>query len=84
MELEPPNRAASGAFDPEDFLALDEALQRLERYNKRWCDVVMHRYFAGRTIEETADMLDVGVTTVKADWRLARAWLRRQMEGPTS
>jgi RNA polymerase sigma-70 factor, ECF subfamily len=40
----------------------------------------MHRYFAGRSIEETAELMGVGVTTVKSDWQLARAWLRRELD----
>lgn len=68
-----------GAFSAIDYLALDEALGELEAFNPRWFAVVMHRHFAGRSIEETARLLDVGVSTVKSDWQLARAWLRRHM-----
>jgi RNA polymerase sigma factor (TIGR02999 family) len=64
-----------------DLLALSEAMANLERYNRRWFDVVSYRYFAARTIEETAELLGVGVTTVKSDWALARAWLHREIMG---
>jgi RNA polymerase sigma factor (TIGR02999 family) len=64
-----------------DFLALDEALTNLEQYNERWFDIVMHRYFAGRTLEETAELMGLGLTTVKDDWKLARAWLGRELDG---
>jgi len=70
----------SGSFDSVDFLDLDEALERLEAFNPRWYAVVAHRYFAGRSNEETANMLGVGISTVKSDWQLARAWLRRAIE----
>ncbi len=75
-----PDRGAA-ELDPIDFLALDESMHRLEAYNPRWYEVVMHRYFAGLTLEETADLTGSGLTTTKADWRLARAWLRRDLEG---
>lgn len=73
---DPPDRE-SGELDMIDFLALDEAMNLLETYNGRWFNVVLHRYFAGRTMEETAKLLGIGLSTVKSDWRLARAWLRR-------
>ncbi len=81
LEQAPPADPVFGAFEQIDFLALDETLDELERYNKRWFEVVMHRYFAGRSIEETARLLEVGVSTVKSDWQLARAWLRREIDG---
>jgi RNA polymerase sigma factor (TIGR02999 family) len=62
-----------------DFLALDAAIDRLERYNSRWFDVVMHRHFAGRGVEETAELMGTGPTTVKSDWKLACAWLEREL-----
>ena len=65
-------------FDAADFLTLDEALQRLETFNPRWFQVVMHRYFAGREIEETAELMNISPSTAKSDWQLARAWLRRE------
>lgn len=76
-----PGSDGDGEMDQLDFLSLDAALDALEQYNERWCDVVMHRYFAGRSIEETAELMGVGVTTIKSDWQLAKAWLRREMEG---
>ncbi len=66
-------------FGAVDLLALDEAMDRLERYDERWHRVVMFRFYAGRTIEETAELLGSGVTTVKSDWRGARAWLAREL-----
>ena len=77
-EGEGPGGTPSG-FDAADFLALDESLQHLETFNPRWFQVVMHRYFAGREIEETAELMNISASTVKSDWQLARAWLRREM-----
>lgn len=60
-------------------LALDEALKRLEAADERRCRVVEYRFFAGLSIEETAEALGVSPGTVKRDWRLARLWLNRQL-----
>jgi RNA polymerase sigma-70 factor (ECF subfamily) len=72
--------APSSDFDAIDFLALDQALDRLEQFNPRWFQVVTHRYFAGREIDETAELLGISKSTVKSDWQLARAWLHREIE----
>jgi RNA polymerase sigma factor (TIGR02999 family) len=63
----------------EDVLALDEALERLAKRDKRKADVVMLRYFAGLTIEETAAALGISEPTVERDWRFARALLHEQL-----
>jgi RNA polymerase sigma factor (TIGR02999 family) len=60
-------------------LALDEALQRLERRNERYGRIVECRFFAGMSIDETASALDVSPATVKRDWAMARAWLHREL-----
>ncbi|MEZ6243312.1 MAG: ECF-type sigma factor [Phycisphaerales bacterium] len=78
---DPVSPSSDDPFAAIDYLALDEALDRLENYDLRWHRVVMHRFFAARTIEETADMLGMGVTAVQADWRFARAWLLREIRG---
>jgi RNA polymerase sigma-70 factor (ECF subfamily) len=65
-------------------LALDEALRRLESANERRCRVVEYRFFAGLSIEETAEVLGVAPGTVKRDWRLARLWLNRQLAAATA
>lgn len=64
---------------PADLLALDEALQRLERHDPRKARVVQLRYFGGLTLDEVADVLQVAQVTVVRDWRLARAWLLREL-----
>jgi RNA polymerase sigma factor (TIGR02999 family) len=67
------------ADEPEgdDLLGLDEAMKELEQIDKRKHEVVMLRYFAGLSIEDTALALNVSAATVKNDWTFARAWLRR-------
>jgi RNA polymerase sigma-70 factor, ECF subfamily len=62
-----------------ELLAVDDALERLEKLDARQARVVECRVFAGMTVEETARILEVSPTTVKRDWTLARAWLNRQM-----
>jgi len=60
-------------------VALDEALDDLERYDRRKASVVELRYFGGLTVEEAAQVLDLSPITVKRDWAFARAWLHRRM-----
>ncbi|MDX1546236.1 MAG: ECF-type sigma factor [Rhodothermales bacterium] len=64
----------------EEVLAVDEALRRLEKFDERLRQVVELRYFAGFTIQETADALGISPTTVKREWVTARAWLRRDLD----
>lgn len=64
----------------EQLLALDGAMASLESRDQRQHDVVMLRFFAGLTIDQTADALGVSPATVKNDWTYARAWLLREME----
>lgn len=66
--------------DQIDLLALDEALRKLESLNERQAKVVELRFFGGLSVPEIAEHLDVSVSTVEKDWRLARAWLRGQLE----
>ncbi len=63
-----------------DLLRLHTALERLEARDPRQADVVLMRYFAGLTIEQTAAALGVSTGTVKNEWTYAKAWLRREME----
>lgn len=59
----------------EELVALDEALSRLARIDPRRAAVVEHRFFAGLSIPETAELLRISPATVERDWRTARAWL---------
>ena len=65
----------------DELSALDEALERLERTNPRYCRVVECRFFAGLSVEQTAHALALSPATVKRDWVAARAWLNRELEG---
>jgi RNA polymerase sigma factor (TIGR02999 family) len=60
-------------------LALDAALERLEAIEPRKAGIVMLRYFAGLSIEDTAATLALSEATVKTDWAFARAWLHREL-----
>ena len=60
-------------------LALDEALERLARFDARKAQVVELKYFGGLTIDETADVVGVSTPTVEREWRAARLWLYREM-----
>jgi RNA polymerase sigma factor (TIGR02999 family) len=62
-----------------DWLELDEALNELERDSPRRHQVVMLRFFSGRTEEEIARMLGISEATVRRDWAAARTWLYRAM-----
>src|SRR5262245_22605628 len=64
--------------DPE-LIALDEALKTLAEKDPRKCRIVELRYFGGLSIEETAEVLEVSATTVRREWTMAKAWLRREM-----
>ncbi len=63
----------------EDVAALDEVLSQLEAIDPRQAQIVEMRYFGGLTIEQTAQALDVSDATVKREWTVARAWLRREL-----
>jgi RNA polymerase sigma factor (TIGR02999 family) len=62
-----------------DFVALDEALNRLTQVDAQQSQVVELRFFSGLSVEETAKVLDVSERTVKRDWNVAKAWLRREL-----
>ena len=63
----------------EELLALDSALHKLAEKDERKSKVVELRYFGGYTVADIADMLGISEVTVARDWRLARAWLRREL-----
>ena len=64
----------------EELSELDEALHRLAAQSERAAQIVEWRFFAGMSIEETAEVLEISPATVKREWTLARAWLNREME----
>ncbi|MEO0558593.1 MAG: ECF-type sigma factor [Bacteroidota bacterium] len=67
------------ADPPEHVLALDEALQQLSRLDERQAEIVQLRYFAGLSIPETADAMQLSIATVNRSWAMARAWLHRTL-----
>jgi RNA polymerase sigma factor (TIGR02999 family) len=62
-----------------DVIALDDALQDLALLNPQHSQIVELRFFGGMNTEEVAEVLDVSPRTVQREWRMARAWLRRQI-----
>lgn len=64
----------------DELIDLDEALQRLEVLDERQSLVVTYKFFGGLKHEEIAEVLSVSVPTVHRDWRLARAWLSRELK----
>ena len=64
-----------------DLVALDDALQALAAVDARKCQVVELRYFGGLSIEESAEALQVSPETIQRDWKLAKAWLQRELSG---
>ena len=69
------------ATPSQNFVALDDALNALEAVDPRKCKVVEMRFFGGMSVEETAEALHLSVGTIKRDWRLAKAWLARELAG---
>jgi RNA polymerase sigma-70 factor, ECF subfamily len=64
-----------------DLLALDEALDKLARFDERKSRMVELRFFAGLSVEETAEVLKVSPRTVKREWAFAQAWLHNELRG---
>jgi RNA polymerase sigma-70 factor (ECF subfamily) len=64
-----------------DLVALDDALATLATVDERKSRMIELRFFGGLTVEETASVLQVSPDTVKRDWRLAKAWLLRELRG---
>ncbi len=71
MDASPPNS--------ENLIALDDALKALEEMDPRKARVVELRFFAGLSMEQTAEALKISVPSVKRDWKLAKAWLTREL-----
>jgi RNA polymerase sigma-70 factor (ECF subfamily) len=67
-----------------DLVALDEALEALANFDERKSRVVELRFFGGLSVEETASVLKVSPDTVRRDWQLGKAWLRREVGGDRS
>ena len=67
------------AFGGQDLLALEEALQELERLEPRQAMLVESRFFGGLDVLETAELLDVSEATIHREWRAAKAWLKHRL-----
>ncbi|MDH4038695.1 MAG: ECF-type sigma factor [Candidatus Krumholzibacteria bacterium] len=65
--------------EADEILALDDALTRLAELQPRAAEVVEQRFYAGLSVEETAQLLNVSAKTVQRDWIVARAWLRKEV-----
>jgi RNA polymerase sigma factor (TIGR02999 family) len=66
-----------------DVIALDDALEALAQFDPRKVQVVELRFFGGLSVEETAEVLSVSPDTVMRDWKLAKAWLLRELRAET-
>ena len=64
-----------------DLLALHLALERLEELDRQQSQIVELRFFGGLTIEETAEVMSLSHATIERDWKMARAWLRHELDG---
>jgi len=69
----------SPTSDAEQILAVNEVLQRLAKLDPRQARVVEMRYFAGLSVEETAEALGISERTVKLDWAMAKGWMKSQL-----
>jgi RNA polymerase sigma-70 factor (ECF subfamily) len=76
-QLLPAPRAAQQEID---LVALDAALEKLAALNERQAKIVELRYFGGLGVEEVGEVLGISPATVKRDWTLARAWLRKELD----
>jgi RNA polymerase sigma factor (TIGR02999 family) len=75
-----PDVAEESRGEALDLLALDEALQKLERLSPRRAELVKLRYFAGLTLEQAAQALGMATSTASADWAYAKSWLRLEIQ----
>jgi RNA polymerase sigma factor (TIGR02999 family) len=71
---------AETTFGGDELLALDQALQELERLEPRQAMLVESRFFGGLDVMETAQLLDVSEATVNREWRAAKAWLKIRLK----
>jgi len=79
VPLDDVDPVAPTGLDDVDVAALDIALTRLAALDERQARIVELRFFAGLTVEETAAVVALSSRTVKREWQMARAWLRREM-----
>jgi RNA polymerase sigma factor (TIGR02999 family) len=70
----------SGGVDGMEVLLLHEAIERLSAFDPVQARIIELRYFAGLTIEDTAEALHTSSSTIKREWKIALAWLRLELE----
>lgn len=70
-----------GTSRAREIIQLDDALNALARLDQRKAQVIEFRFFAGLSVQETAEVLKISSDTVLRDWRLARAWLLKELGG---
>ena len=73
--------ALLGDDTAEEMLAIDDALGRLATINPRGAEVINHRFFAGLTLAESAELLGVSTKTIQREWTTSIAWLRKEVGG---
>lgn len=73
--------AVSASFEPKelDVLVLDELLKQLAKLDERQVQIIEMRFFAGLSVEETAEAMRISPATVKRDWQTAKIWLLRKL-----
>ena len=81
LQAKPAALLISSAACGSDLIALEEALDTLAHFDPRKAKVIEMRFFGGLSVEETAEVLKISPETVMRDWKLARAWLMREMAG---
>jgi RNA polymerase sigma factor (TIGR02999 family) len=79
VDLDRAALATDDNLSADSLIALDEALEKLSKRDKVKADLVKLRYFAGLTIEQSAEALGISATTAKRYWAYARAWLVREV-----
>jgi RNA polymerase sigma-70 factor, ECF subfamily len=78
LELEE-NLAIVAGKSGNDLIAIDDALQTLAAFDSRQSQIVELRFFGGLSVKETAEVLTVSEETVRRDWKVAKSWLRREL-----
>ena len=79
MQVSLAEAAEVGSPNDPDLVKLDDALNTLEKLDPRQARTIELRFFAGLSLEETAEVLRVSLSTVRRDWRMAQAWLHQQL-----
>jgi RNA polymerase sigma factor (TIGR02999 family) len=82
LEVDEIQALASFGDERIDVLAIDSALTRLEKIDAPQSRIVELRYFGGLTLDETASVAGISLASVKREWAMARAWLRRELATP--